>query len=49
MDGYYVAEKMRKEFPNEFESLTKVKLTFRDIGRDEYGEFEKKLERPIIG
>ncbi len=49
VDGYNIAEKIRKENPDAYDALTKIKLTFRDVGKDDYGEFEKKLERPVIG
>ena len=48
VDGYYMAEKMRKEHPEAYDALTKIKFTFRDIGHDEFGDFEKILERPLI-
>lgn len=49
VDGFSIADFLRKEKPEIFKALTTLKVTFRDIGKDEYGEFEKKYERPIIG
>ena len=49
VDGFSIANYFRSKHPEIFQILTTMKVTYRDIGKDEYGEFEKKLERPVIG
>ena len=49
VDGFKIAEHLRTVAPDAFEVLSTVSFTFDDIGRDEYGEFDKIFERPVIG
>ncbi len=49
VDGFNVAAKLKENNPEAFEILTSVKFAFNDVGTDEYGEFLKEFERPIIG
>lgn len=38
MDGFAVAEYMKKNHPYEWKILTSVKVNFRDLGYDEEGK-----------
>ncbi|CEM33099.1 unnamed protein product [Vitrella brassicaformis CCMP3155] len=46
VDGFYVAEKMRREHPEEFETLTQVKVPFRDV--PEHHEWDLMAEHSTI-
>lgn len=48
-DGFNTAERLKEQYPDYFDLLSTVKFKFNDIGWDIYGEFNKELERPVIG
>jgi len=48
-DGFYVANLMKKEFPEEFKSLSTVLVNWTDIGREETGPpFHSIYRAPMI-
>lgn len=47
-DGFYVAEKMRREFPTFFETLTKVSVNWADLGNEEGEKYHYLLRSPVI-
>ncbi|XP_070493633.1 gamma-butyrobetaine dioxygenase-like [Chironomus tepperi] len=47
-DGFYIAEKMRNEYPEEFEILTKVLVNWSDIGQEDNIHFHSLYRAPMI-
>lgn len=47
-DGFYVAEKMRREFPEFFETLTKISVNWVDLGNEEGERYHYLLRSPVI-
>lgn len=47
-DGFYVAEKMRREFPEFFKTLTEVMVNWCDIGNEGGNAYHYILRAPVI-
>lgn len=47
-DGFYVAEKMKREFPSFFDSLTKVAVNWVDLGSEGEKSYHYLLRAPVI-
>lgn len=47
-DAFYVAEKMRREFPIYFKTLTRVKVNWRDIGNERRNPYNYQFRAPVI-
>lgn len=48
VDGFYVAERLKQEYPKAFESLTKTLVNWSDYGEDGGFRFEKIFRNPVI-
>lgn len=48
VDGFKMAEDLRKEDPEAFRLLTNTELEFFDIGNDFYGKFHQRSRHPTI-
>lgn len=47
-DGFYVAEKMRLEYPEMFEILTKTLVNWNDVGEENGNHFHSIYRAPVI-
>lgn len=47
-DGFYVAEKMRREFPHLFATLASVKVNWCDTGNEGGKPYNYQLRAPVI-
>lgn len=47
-DGFFVADKMRREFPEDFETLTRVSVNWSDVGNDGGQPYHYILRNPVI-
>lgn len=47
-DGFYIANKMRNEYPEEFEILTRVLVNWSDIGQEDNIRFHSLYRAPMI-
>lgn len=47
-DAFYVAEKMRREYPKYFKTLTSVKVNWRDIGNERGNPYHYHFRSPVI-
>ncbi|KAG5681261.1 hypothetical protein PVAND_010712 [Polypedilum vanderplanki] len=48
VDGFYIAEKLRKEYPKEFKLLTTVLIDWSDIGQEDEKSFHSIYRAPMI-
>ncbi|XP_049534550.1 gamma-butyrobetaine dioxygenase-like [Anopheles darlingi] len=47
-DGFYVAERVRREHPDQFRLLSETLVNWTDIGEDEGGKFHSIYRAPVI-
>ncbi|XP_055550549.1 gamma-butyrobetaine dioxygenase-like [Wyeomyia smithii] len=47
-DAFYVAERMRQEFPVEFKALSETLVNWSDLGEDEGWQFHSIYRAPVI-
>lgn len=47
-DGFFAAEKMRREFPDYFHTLTTIVINWCDIGNDGGKPYHYLLRAPVI-
>ena len=48
-DGLKVSEILKNDYEEYYKILTTIQVLINDIGTDEFGEFDFRLKRPIIG
>lgn len=48
VDGFYVAEKLKRENPKAFECLTTTLVNWSDYGTQDGFRFEKIMRKPVI-